>query len=105
MVISLEVMITVFLFYEWPSDPIEKLIRQIPQVLLVTLIFAICIYILSLPFMILAFATPFFRERFYAYFHLKSMPISSPSGTESEHLDKQNTGMETPRNNDIEQTE
>jgi len=56
-------------------------------------IFAICIYMLNLPFMILAFASPFFRERFYAYFHLKSMPISSPSGTEK------------PHSGDLEQTE
>lgn len=105
MVISLLAIIAYFLIAEVRSDPVEELIRQMPQVLLVGLIFAICIYLLNLPFMILAFATPFFRERFYAYFHLKSMPISSPSGTDSEHLNKQDTGTETPRNDDIEQTE
>jgi hypothetical protein len=55
------------------------------KVLLFSLVFVICIYILNLPFMIVAFVTPFFRERFYAYFHLKSMPISSPSGTKIPH--------------------
>lgn len=105
MVISLVAIITYFLISVGPSDSAEELIRQMPQVLLVGLILGLCIYMLNIPFMILAFVTPFFRRRFYAYFHLKSMPISSPSGTESEHLDKQSAGMETPRNDDIEQTE
>lgn len=105
MVISIVVILTFFLISEGPSNSAEELIRQIPQVLLVGLIFGLCIYMLNLPFMILAFVTPFFRKRFYAYFHLKSMPISSSSDTNSEHLDKQSTGMETPRNDDIEQTE
>jgi hypothetical protein len=83
MVISLVGTITNFLISVGPS--VEELIRQMPQVLLVGLIFAICIYVLNLPFMVLAFVTPFFRERFYAYFHLKSMPISSLSGTEKAH--------------------
>jgi len=104
-VISLVAIITYFLISEGPSDPLEELIRQLPQVLLVALIFAFCIYVLNLPFMILAFVTPFFSERFYAYFHLKSMPISSSSGTDSEHLDKQSTGTEKPRSGDLEQTE
>jgi len=93
MVISLVSIITFFLISEGLSDPIEELIRQIPQVLLVGLIFGLCIYMLNLPFMILVFTTPFFRERFYAYFHLKSMPISSPPGTEK------------PHSGDLEQTE
>jgi len=93
MVISIVAFLTFFLIAVGPSGPVEELIRQIPGVLLVGLIFAICVYMLNLPFMILAFVTPFFRERFYAYFHLKSMPISSLSGTEKPHGD------------DLEQTE
>ncbi|MHC4435847.1 MAG: hypothetical protein ACYS3S_00700 [Planctomycetota bacterium] len=84
--ISIVSFLTFFLIAEGPSDPIEEIIRQMPQVLLVGLIFAICIYVLNLPFMILAFTTPFFRKRFYAYFHLKSMPTGSSSGKESEHV-------------------
>jgi len=64
MVISLVGMITFFLITEGPSEPVKELIKQMPQVLLVGLIFAICIYVLNLPFMILAFASRFFRERF-----------------------------------------
>ena len=95
-VISIVAFLTFFLIAliaDGPSDPAEELIRQIPGVLLVGLIFGLCIYILNLQFMILAFASPFFRGRFYAYFHLKSMPIVSPSGTEK------------PNSGDSEQTE
>ena len=91
MVISLVGMSTFFLISVRPSG--IELIQQIPEVLVAGLIFAVCIYMLNLPFMILAFVTHFFRERFYAYFHLKSMPISSPSGTEK------------PHSGDLEQTE
>ena len=93
MVISIVAFLTFFLIAAGPSGPAEELIRQIPGVLLVGLIFAICVYMLNLPFMILAFVTPFFRERFYAYFHLKSMPVNSPSGTK------------IPHGGDLEQTE
>ena len=93
MVISLVGTITNFLISVGSSDPAKELIRQMPQVLLLALIFAICIYVLNLPFMVLAFVMPFFRERFYAYFHLKSMPISLQSGTEK------------PHGGDLEQTE
>jgi hypothetical protein len=93
MVISIVAFLTFFLIAVGPSGPAEELIRQIPGVLLVGLIFAICIYALNLPFMVLAFSSPFYRERFYAYFHLKSMPVSSLSGTEK------------PHSGDLEQTE
>ena len=93
MVVSIVGMTTFFLIVEGSSDPAEELIRQMPQVLLVGSIFAVYIYMLNLPFMILAFASPFFRERFYAYFRLKSMPADSPSGTRKPHGD------------DLEQTE
>jgi len=80
MVISIAAIIAYFLIFE---GQVEELIRQMPKVLYVGFIFGLYIYILNLPFMILAFASPFFRERFYAYFHLKSMPISSSSSKES----------------------
>jgi len=86
-VISLVGMVTFFLIDEGPSNSAEELIRQIPQVLLVGFIFAFCIYVMNLPFMILAFASTFYRKRFYAYFHLKSMPISSLSVTEKPYGD------------------
>jgi len=93
MVISIVVILIFFLIAEGPSDFVKELIRRIPQVLLVGLIFAVCLYMLNVPFMILAFTSSFFRGRFYAYFHLKSMPVVSPSGTKIPHGD------------DLEQTE
>ena len=80
MVISLVGMITFFIISVESSA--EELIRRMPEVLVAGLIFALCIYMLNLPFMVLAYASTFYRKRFYAYFHLKSMPISFPSGTE-----------------------
>ena len=38
------------------------------------LVFATCIYVINLPYMILVLRSPFFRERFYACLRLKSMP-------------------------------
>jgi hypothetical protein len=81
MVISLMAIIAYFLIFEGQA---EELIRQMPKILQVSFIFGLYIYILNLPFMILAFVSPFFRARFYAYFHLKSMPTGSSSGKESE---------------------
>lgn len=40
------------------------------------LIFGLVLYVLNLPFMILGFAHPFFRERFCACLRLKSMPTT-----------------------------
>ena len=80
MVISLVAIIAYFLIFE---GQVEELIGQMPKILHVGFIFGLYIYILNLPFMILAFASTFFRERFYAFFHLKSMPISSSSSKES----------------------
>jgi hypothetical protein len=43
------------------------------------------LYVVVLPYMILALRSSFFRERFYACLHLKSMPTASESmpGTEA----------------------
>jgi len=47
------------------------------QVLIVGLVCGLCVYALELPYMILAFCSSFFRERFYACLHLKSMSGAS----------------------------
>jgi hypothetical protein len=36
-------------------------------------VFGLCLYVIDLPYMLLVLCTPFFRERFYACLHLKSM--------------------------------
>lgn len=43
------------------------------QLLTVGLIFGLCAYVIVLPYMILAFRSSFFRQRFYDCFHLPSM--------------------------------
>lgn len=76
------------------EDP-EMFKQMLPEVLLVGLLFGACIYVLNLPFMILAFSSSFFRKRFYAYFHLSSMPMGPPPGTGSAQLDQQTTGTDS----------
>ncbi len=83
MIISIAAIIAYFLIFE---GHIEELIGQMPKILQVSFIFGLYIYVLNLLFMILAFASPFFRARFYAYFHLKSMPTGSLSNKESEDV-------------------
>ncbi len=51
------------------------------------LILGSCLYVLNLPFMILGFAHPFFRERFCACLSLK--PVSAITGPET-HFDQPN---------------
>jgi hypothetical protein len=52
-------------------------------------VLGLCLYLLNLPFMILGFAHPFFRERFCACLRLKPMPMNT-----------QNPGTEMPETED-----
>jgi hypothetical protein len=85
---------TMFSMFAGGLTDLDRFIQVLPQVLLVGLLFGACMYVLNLPFMILAFCSSFFRERFYAYFHLRSMPMGPhpPAGTRSVQLDEQTTG-------------
>ncbi len=56
------------------------ILEAILMLTLVGLIFGLCLYVLNLPFMILGFAIPFFRERFNACLRLKSMPTMPEAG-------------------------
>jgi len=59
----------------WSAIPL-----QIP---IVGLILGGCLYVINLPFMILALRSSFFRERFYECLRIKSMPtISGQSDTD-----------------------
>lgn len=60
-----------FILSSWPS----RLIQQLIQVLLIGLIFGLFIYVINLPYMLLGFVNPFFRQRFYACLRLKPKPI------------------------------
>jgi len=50
-----------------------KLVSMIFEVAGVGLALGTCLYVLNLPYMILAFYSPFFRERFFACLNLKSI--------------------------------
>jgi len=60
---------------------------------LVGLILAICLYLINLPYMILALWSSFFRERFYACLRLKSVP-ATPQQVDTGRLNGQNSGTE-----------
>jgi hypothetical protein len=51
--------------------------EMIKMLTLVSLIFGLCLYVLNLPFMLLGFLNPFFRERFCACLFTKSTPINA----------------------------
>ncbi|MBW7989904.1 MAG: hypothetical protein FVQ84_07805 [Planctomycetes bacterium] len=84
--------------------PIVFIIQQVPvpisTVLLVALIsglaFGTFLYVINLPFMILVFYSPFFRERFYACLRLKSMPTTTPQPNTSQPNEQQSPHPERP---------
>jgi hypothetical protein len=63
------------------------------------LIFGLCLYVLNLPFMILGFAHPFFREHFCSCLGLKAMPAASQKADTGRFKEK-NSGNEMPENGD-----
>jgi len=58
--------------------------------LLVALFFGGIVYVLLLPFMILAFKNSLFRERFYGCFRLKGMQECGKTGTVGETISTEN---------------
>ena len=66
---------------------------------IVGLILAIFLYIINLPYMILALRSSFFRERFYTCLRLKAMPEASQQ-TDTGQLNGQNPGTEIPEKGD-----
>lgn len=65
------------------------------------LIFGLFLYVLNLPFMILGFAHPFFRERFCACLRLKRMPLN-PGQADIVRNNGQKPGTELPEKGDSE---
>ena len=74
-----------------------------PQMILIIglggLIFGLCLYVLNLPFLILGFIHPFFRERFCACLRLKPIP-AAPKQADAGWLNGQNPSTEIPENGD-----
>ena len=68
------------------------------QVLVVGLVFGLvlglCVYVINLPFMILALRSSFFRKRFFACLRLKSMPTTTGQA-DTDQPNEQSSGPET----------
>ena len=75
------------------SGPGPDILEAILMLTLVGLIFGLCLYVINLPFMILVFYSPFFRKRFCACLHLKSMPstVANPTTNPSTELEIQDS--------------
>ncbi|UCE99866.1 MAG: hypothetical protein JSV82_02035 [Planctomycetota bacterium] len=87
---SIAAVIGAFIIGMWfifPGKP--KLVSVIFDIARVGLIFGICLYVFNLPYMILAFYSPFFRERFCACLCPRSMPTTTAqSNTNLPHQEK-----------------
>ena len=66
---------------------------------IVGLVLGVCLYVINLPYMILALSSSFFRERFYACLRLKPMPTAQKQ-VDSSRLDTQDPGTEIPEKGD-----
>ena len=65
-------------------------------VVVVGLVFALFLYLINLPYMILAMRSSFFRERFLTCLHLQTMPIALQQA-DIGRLNGQNPATETPK--------
>ena len=79
------------------SGPGPDILEAILMVLLVGLIFGLFLYVINLPFMILAFCSPFFRERFYACLRLKSMPTNATQSNTNLSYENQSPEQNNPK--------
>ena len=66
---------------------------------IVGLVLGVCLYVINLPYMILALWNSFFRERFHACLRLKAMP-AAPHQADTGWLNEQNPGTEIPEKGD-----
>ncbi len=62
-------------------------------------VLGVCLYVINLPYMILALSSSFFRERFYACLRLKPMPAASKPAVIGQ-LNEQNPGTKMPEEGD-----
>lgn len=69
------------------------ILEAIKMLTIVGLIIGLCLYVFNLPFMILGFANPFFRERFCACLFPRSIPTTEAhSNTNRPHQEKSEDG-------------
>jgi len=71
-------------------------IRMLLQISVMGLVLGGCLYVILLPFMILAFKSGFYRERFFACFRLPSMVILKPNNIVTA-VEERNDGNQTER--------
>ncbi|MCP4611093.1 MAG: hypothetical protein GY845_20480 [Planctomycetes bacterium] len=67
--------------------PLQMLKTILFQVLITGLVTGLLLYVINLPFIILAIYSPFFRERFYACLRLKSMTTAAAQSNTNEHIE------------------
>jgi len=77
----------------------RNVIDMLRQVLVVGIVIGLLLYVINLSFMILAFYSPFFRERFYACLRLKSMPTTAKQA-DTDQLSEQSQAPAIPKNSD-----
>jgi hypothetical protein len=91
---SMLVFYSIMLAIYRPSISLYSLFAILFQIPLVGLVFGLCAYLIVLPYMILAFRSSFFRQRFYDCFQLPAMAAVSTDAS----------GIETTQQNDISET-
>ena len=64
-------MVVIFLFFSSPPDASELLVVTL-MTTLVGAVFGLCLFVLYLPYLLLGFVNPFFRERLQACLNLES---------------------------------
>jgi hypothetical protein len=75
------------------SRPGPDILEAIKMLILTGLIIGLCLYVLNLPFMLLGFANPFFRERFCACLFPKSTPTTTAQpDTKEPHRESSESG-------------
>ena len=84
-------------FIQKVSIPITRIVFMAS---IVGLILAIFLYVINLPYMILALGSSFFRERFYACLRLKAIS-EAPQQADIGRINQQNPGAEIPEKGDF----
>jgi hypothetical protein len=95
-------LVTTFVFYIvgfaiMSSGSGPYILQMILMVSIVGLIFGLCLYVMNLPFMILGFTNPFFRERFCSCLRLKSIPTNATQLNANPSNDKQDHEQNNPK--------
>ena len=80
--------------------PLQMLKTILLQALIMGLVTGLLLYAINLPFMILAFCSPFFRERFYSCLRLKSMLAPATLSNTNLPNERQSPDHENPEDGD-----